>query len=115
MSTAQVVEVVDLARLARTAAHRRRVPVPEPATVALAEVLAEPVDGRGACPVRVVGGDGLGRLLERGETLVDVRQHELADPAHAVRVHPRDDVDEHERRCIETLLTHCHEAGAATH
>ena len=78
--------------------HEPRVPVPvPPAVVALAQVLGQPGQVLGPRPVRVVGGDGVGRRLEVGEA-VEALAHERPDAGHALGLDPRGDVDEHEGR-----------------
>src|SRR3546814_4729717 len=61
------------------ALHERRVPVPVPAPVlVLAQVLGQAAEVLRSGPVRVVGGDGVGRLLQAGEP-GEVARHEVAD------------------------------------
>src|SRR3546814_17651570 len=76
--------------------QERRVPVPAPAAVvALAQVLAQPVEVRGAGSVGPVRGDGVGRLVERGEA-VGRGRHEPADALDARSLELGGDVDEDE-------------------
>ena len=83
---------------AEPAADERRIPVPVPAAVgAVAQVLGEPAEVRRARPVRVVALDRVGDVVEGREAVVHVLGHERADAHPALLLHPRRDVDEHER------------------
>ena len=76
--------------------HEGRVPVPHPASVvAPAQVLRQAGEVLGAGAVGVVGGDGVGGLLQRGEA-VDVADHERRDALPALDLDPVGHVDEHQ-------------------
>ena len=83
---------------AELAADERGIPVPVPAAVlAVAQVLGEPAEVGRARAVRVVRLDRVGDVVERREAVVHVLGHEGADAHAALLLHPRRDVDEHER------------------
>ena len=93
----------------------RGVPVPVVAPVgAEADVLGQAVELAGARPVRLVGGDGVGDLVQRGEA-VGALTHEGADLGGAGGLQARRDVDEHEGGGIDMTLADGDEAGPAAH
>ena len=59
--------------------------------------------------MRVVGGDGVGRLLDRPEAALHMLQHEVPDPPGPFRLDPGRDVHEHEGRGhLRRRLPHGH-------
>ena len=99
----------------RVRARNARVPVPVvAAVVAEAHVLGQPVELAGPRPVRLVGGDGVGHLVERGEA-VGALAHERPDLVGPGDLQPRRDVDEHERGGVDVVLADGDEARAAAH
>lgn len=94
----QSVDVVDLQGLLRCGAgDELRIPVPIPAIAAAAQVGGEPVQIGRAGPVRVVGGDRVGDLVEGVEAGLHLLGHEREYPVGAGDFHVRHDVDQHHR------------------
>ena len=76
-----------------------RVPVPAPPAVGvLAQVLRQTGQVGGAGPVRLVGGDRVGGLVQVGEAGLDPVEHEPDDAVDPGALHPRGDVHQHQRR-----------------
>ena len=73
--------------------HERRIPVPVPAAVAQPQVLFQPFGAAWLLAVAEIGGDGVGRLLQRAES-VDAADHEIADAGAAVLLESRHHVDQ---------------------
>ena len=97
--TAALFEVDDarLVAVGVLAPHEGRVPVPVPPPVSEPDVLLEPREVGRAWPMRVVGLDRIGDLVERPESGLDVFVHERSDAVDARRFDVRCDVDEDER------------------
>ncbi len=79
--------------------HEPGIPVPVPAAVlVLADVLAQAGEVGRPGPVRVVGGHGVGHLLQAREPL-EMAEHEGADAGDARGFEAGCHVDEHQRAC----------------
>jgi hypothetical protein len=82
----------------RGGVEEARVPVPAPAPVRpAAQVLGQSRQVARTRPVGQVGGDGVGRLVGRGEAVFGMGAHEGEHAIDAFGFHARRHVDEHQR------------------
>ena len=87
--------VLVLRAVAGQLVHQARIPVPAPAAVAaFAQQLAQVVGGFARAALRLVGRDGVGRVLERVEAVRE-RRHERQDALQAGVLPARGDVHQH--------------------
>ena len=79
------------------AVEKAWIPVPAPAAVGMEpQVLLQPLGRARPRPVRQIGGDRVGRLLDRGEPDARVGAHEALHLGDAGEIDPRRDVDQHQ-------------------